>query len=782
MTVAPAQSPTLLDALVTAVRKAGQVNRGVMAPPAAILWPDAERQWAPVLPQLRAALPELLVLGPYDPAQRQGPAIWLKWALAGRAEGYAPGSHTPVIYLPGISRAALRAVETCARDLQPLAELQYRGVFFSQPNAKDWTRNAFLVGKQSGQHLDVVQDRATQQAVAQALAGGVLLERPLEELQGEKLDAAFFQGLLVPRPERDMLQWLADPAGFRAQRDASRWEAFRDWAKAKLNFDPAKDAAADGRERLCQAQGAWASLWDTFAEQPHKQGGLYEQLLTVQPPAAMTMFETWETFARYPAFNAQREDELRTRLAGIAGLPPQEAREAILALENQHAVRRAWLWRRIDQAPLAVALEHLAIVASGTAEPVAGATPEAQATAYREGAWQVDMAALQAQAEARTAANRQLVEGALAACYTPWLDDSARNFQAAVQQAHGLGTRDALFDDAGAGTLTVFVDGLRYDVAERLATRLREHLPVTLRTAWTSLPSVTASGKPWASPVAKGVAGRPEHTEFQPGVAATGQDLSGANFQKLLQANHITRLEGLGLADVSGQAWVEIGNLDHYGHEFGLQLARDLPKQIDDLVENLLERLAQGWARIRIVTDHGWLLVPGAMPKVELPLHQADTRWGRCATLKPAAESTPLTFNWSWCPDVRIAMAPGIGSFKAGQVYAHGGLSLQEMLVPVLELQPVGAAKVPQAISLKLTWKRLTCQVDAGQALEGYRVDIRSKPHAPATSLADGGKPLVDGKARLLVTADVEAHPTAVVVVLNPQGEVVHKVATEIAP
>ena len=44
-----------------------------------------------------------------------------------------------IIYLPGVSRATLRATEDCPQELKPLAELQYRGVIWSQANCKDWT-------------------------------------------------------------------------------------------------------------------------------------------------------------------------------------------------------------------------------------------------------------------------------------------------------------------------------------------------------------------------------------------------------------------------------------------------------------------------------------------------------------------------------------------------------------------------------------------------------------------------------------------------------------------
>jgi hypothetical protein len=112
-------------------------------------------------------------------------------------------------------------------------------------------------------------------------------------------------------------------------------------------------------------------------------------------------------------------------------------------------------------------------------------------------------------------------------------------------------------------------------------------------------------------------------------------------------------------------------------------------------------------------------------------------------------------------------------------VYAHGGLSLQEMLVPVLELRPRATA-IPKALNLTVAWKRLSCQVDAGQTLPGHRVDVRLRPHDPTSSVADGGKPFATGSARLLVTDADHEGASATIVVVDSQGEVVYKVATEI--
>jgi hypothetical protein len=43
-------SMTFFDALVVALQRAGSYNKNDQTPPTAGLWPDKERQWAPLLP------------------------------------------------------------------------------------------------------------------------------------------------------------------------------------------------------------------------------------------------------------------------------------------------------------------------------------------------------------------------------------------------------------------------------------------------------------------------------------------------------------------------------------------------------------------------------------------------------------------------------------------------------------------------------------------------------------------------------------------------------------
>ena len=70
--------------------------------------------------------------------------------------------------------------------------------------------------------------------------------------------------------------------------------------------------------------------------------------------------------------------------------------------------------------------------------------------------------------------------------------------------------------------------------------------------------------------------------------------------------------------------------MDKTGHAEGIGLARRIPELIgDQLVQRIESLLAAGWQEVRVVTDHGWLLLPGGLPKSDLPKYLTATRWRR---------------------------------------------------------------------------------------------------------------------------------------------------------
>lgn len=766
--------------LAEAIMSAAKVNRSLMAAPAAVLWPDPDRQWQKVIPAISDLVPHLLSLGDYEPEAKRGPSIWLKTVVGGTEHALKPGV-VPVVYLPGVGKTDLRAIESCPRNLQPLAELQYRGTFWCQANGKDWTVNAFLTSKNGGLGLDVAQDKATQEALRQALEAGVLLDRPVTELQGRQINAEWLHSLLAPNPTRDLLVWMNDANTAQAQWEGVRWEVFSKRCKADFGFDPVADGALVAAELLAKGEGKWEAVSELYRDSYASFPNVYERLLKVQPPQ-LGLFDDPGQLAGYPQANEEREAALRYALAACSALDAAQARAAINKAEQEHGGRRDWLWRRMGQSPLVVALGHLSRLVELSATLPSGSTPEQLAVSYQGHGWQVDAAALDALAAVQTKADVEAVSAALRSMYLPWLDEAARRLQEAAKSVGGLPPLGELSQtEAKDGVCTLFVDGLRYDVAVRLKARLDELGKAALGIAWTSMPSVTASGKPWCSPVQHLVAGTKDDADFQPRVASDGKPLSTYNFRKLLTEVGVQVLDKHEPGDPQGRAWTEAGDLDHYGHEHGTRLARDLETQLGQITERIEELIQAGWTRFRIVTDHGWLLLPGELPKTELPMHQVETRWGRSAVLKDSADGTSLTFGWDWCKEVQVAYAPGVACFVAGTEYAHGGLSLQECLVPLITLDVVASASPAVNVTIKaVAWRGLRCVVEVEGSLTGLVVDIRTKPALATSSLAASTKAVKDGKASLAVADDDNLGVAAVVVLLGPDGVVLQKTPTTV--
>ena len=123
-------------------------------------------------------------------------------------------------------------------------------------------------------------------------------------------------------------------------------------------------------------------------------------------------------------------------------------------------------------------------------------------------------------------------------------------------------------------------------------------------------------------------------------------------------------------------------------------------------------------------------------------------------------------------------MAPGISCFSAGNEYAHGGLSLQESLVPVIRVTAGKAAAKARAEIAEVRWVGLRCRVRIEAAQPGLSVDLRTKVNDAGSSLSRARAFDAKGTASVLVSDDELEGSPAVVVVLDAGGHVIAKQPT----
>jgi len=772
-----AGAQTVLDALVTLLQRAGAYNRDAEVPPLAVLWPDGGRQWSQAIPRLREHLP-ILTLGDFDADARTGPAIWIRAELADATR--EPDAVTPVIYLPGIGKDVFRNVEDAPVAIQPLLYLQYRGTMFLQPNGKDWTIAAFLQNAQHGLGIKVDGSEATRSALVSAAP--LLLQRVVGDLRGHPggIDADYLSTLLISDIPKRILEWINDPATTKGALDGAAWTAFCQQLRTKYRLDPERDGATEAARLLGSAEPGsyWIDVWNRFAESPASYPSIPAMLRGAKPgeTGQRGLFGSAESNFHWPQDNEQEEDALRQALTQLASSGEAAVRQTVVALETRHAPRRESVWAALGHAPLAFALQHLAVIARETTEPFPAGDVQTMRARYTDAGWRIDAAALDALRQVTSAADRTAVESALSVIYTPWLWTSAKRFQEAIGKRTVPGAPSPLAPPPG--TCVLFADGLRYDLGARLTEMLTASgLKAEIRGDIGPLPGVTPSAKPAQSPVAdKLVAGPKLNTS----VAATGSTMNQTALRKLLgeQSWDFLAHGDVGAPDGTINAWTEMGNIDSYGHNH----AQDLPRQAHQELQSIHARidalLTAGWNRVMVVTDHGWLLTPSLMPKTDLPQHLTAERKGRCARLNPGATVPVPTVPWCWDPAVAIAMAPGISCFEDGKRYEHGGLSLQECVVPAITVRPSRIVRTSAAIGA-IAWRGLRCIVTLDGDGGGLEVDIRQKAGDAGSSLVANIQSVgSDGKAGVLVEDDAFEGLPAIVVVLDDAGNAIAQRAT----
>lgn len=772
-------SITIFDEILKSLAQAADYNRNDQVAPAVILWTDKERLWEPLAAKLRVEVPHFVTLGDYKPDQKTGPAIWLRCMIAKTLpEANWGDGVTPILYLPGVSRQELRAITECPSHLSPLAELQYRGVFWSQKNAKDWTIAAFLQSKDGGLGLDVARDQATSEAIRRAVVR--ISETPIDALEGRRLEAADFHALLTPDPAKAILTWLNNPKATKAGWTDEEWEAFAEQCRKQYGFDPKTDGELAGAERLGIREGVWETVWARFIESPKQYPDLPKLMDQATPSPKGQLFDTKCLPESWPRFNRQSEDVLREALAATSSLSPQNAREAVTKMEKEHGERRGWVWAALGHAPLACSLVHLAEIAKVTATPLVGASPEHMANSYAEVGWKADAACLQALAAVDRLEDHNAVTTALRAVYLPWIDAAAEAFQKCVNATPLPDHKDLKVDKPATGCVLLFVDGLRFDVGKLLAFAAQERgWDVDFGHRWSAIPAVTPTAKPAVSPVADQLTGKSagKMAAFCPTVEEDGKTLNVDRFRKLLTEHKIQVLQGAENGDPKGRAWAEIGTLDHRGHDEGARLARLIADEIRQVLDRLQGLFDAGWREVKIVTDHGWLLMPGGLPKTDMPAYLTELRWSRCALIKEGNQPDVLQAAWFWNSMVHIAIAPGVSCFKAGQEYGHGSLSLQECLTPTLVVRALPKTAVEATIQ-NVKWVNLLCRVTVETSAAGVAVDVRTKAADPTTSLLLKKKPKPVGEKETVsvaVVKDDALGSAAIVVLLDPSGTVIAK-------
>lgn len=745
--------------LIQSLSKAGEHNQNLMVAPKVVLWLDPDRQWSAIIPELQQELPHLLVLGEYDPENKQGPPIWLK-CMVDHALPAADWSEEiiPIIYMPGISKRALKNVAEVPLGLQPLVEYQYTGTLWLHENGREWTVAGFIQSPE-GFGVQISQDKKTKEALLNSLGSLLTDEDPF--YGKEHIDADFLLNRLYPNIAVDILKWIEQGDSFLYGMSSSKQEIFKTICESKYHFTPDTKNIKQIVQQLGSQKDAWSQVWEYFSHAPARYPMVQKYLRLAKPDdLGEGLFELPRD--SWPQENEEAEKELLKALNNIPNTARKNLIPKLQTLIEEHKWREESIWDELGEAPLLNALCHLEQLAVLVTKSYTSGSLEQLIQYYTDEGIQVDKAVRQARAAVSKTDDIKAVSSCIYYIYKPWLEVFTEKFQ-----QHFI-SPDSSQTPQPEAPVVLFIDALRYDVAKDLVKRLSNLGEVELTHHITALPSLTPTAKPYNSPLSKEISRTSSIKDFRPSL--NGKDLTTNLFRNALSEVDYKYISSPAEIEPDAKYWLEIGTLDTRGHQEQSGMVRRIPELLDEAVD-LIQRIhEQGIKKITIVTDHGWLLLPGGLPKATATKDLLEIRWGRCALIKEGAKVDLPQYPWTWNPEIYIAYAPGIAFFKANEEYAHGGISAQECIVPQITL----SFKQNEALSGRISdvdWNNLICHITLEDAPDGFLVDIRRVKDDENSSVVFSKKAkrvVKDNKARLMVD-DTYEREAAHVILMNKE-------------
>jgi hypothetical protein len=241
-------------------------------------------------------------------------------------------------------------------------------------------------------------------------------------------------------------------------------------------------------------------------------------------------------------------------------------------------------------------------------------------------------------------------------------------------------------------------DALRWDLASQVAAQLSgcEARPVV-----STLPSITPYGMTAMLPLREG-----EPVVKWPG-GPTLKDREGRSLAEragrravikealeaegrtveFLEMNALLKSKKAPAADV---VVVFDTNIDAQGHQAVANFPAVARKLVADIRRSIEKLHSFGIPSVHVLTDHGFLMLPvervDALGHPDVPAVQCTKKEARWVALKPDVATSGLTcLPLPIAPDAGVLGFPrGVQSLMKAEPYMHGGLSLQECVIPHL--------------------------------------------------------------------------------------------------
>jgi len=450
--------------------------------------------------------------------------------------------------------------------------------------------------------------------------------------------------------------------------------------------------------------------------------------------------------------------------------------KSLQKLETGHKERKKWVWAELGYAPLVFALEYLIKMAQNINIPYPSGSVQELINFYTETGYYTDTCMRKAYASVKSEKDKIVISGLIQLLYKPWLEKITEKLQTLIENNFAALKKVAIDDTSQ--NFYLFVDAFRYEIAkEYLELLSKKGLKVELSHTISSFPTLTATAKPKSSPLANEISLSSEFNDFTPQFKS-GKPVIISNFRNELELKGFAHSEKRGF-EQDKSYWLEIGNIDTKGHDEQSEMLKRMDELFEEITEILDIAAENGIKKIKVVTDHGWLMLPGGLPSAKIVKDLTVARCGRCALIKEGVKTDLTQLPWEWNPAIYIAYAPGISFFRKNEEYAHGGISLQECIIPELIIHIVQ----PELFTAKIVyhrWVNLRCNIETKNAPDGYKIDIRTKYNDEHTSvILSSTQSILDNKCSLIVDDSV-IDSAAFIVLTNERGKIIDKINTTI--
>ncbi|MFY9826548.1 MAG: PglZ domain-containing protein [Thermoanaerobaculia bacterium] len=126
--------------------------------------------------------------------------------------------------------------------------------------------------------------------------------------------------------------------------------------------------------------------------------------------------------------------------------------------------------------------------------------------------------------------------------------------------------------------------------------------------------------------------------------------------------------------------------IDSLGHDKASDLIRHLDTEVERLVLTIGKLHRWGYPEVHLLTDHGFVMTNSEVEPtiVPIPADRAIVVKSRYALVEEGALIDAKTFPFPLDPRIRVAVPAGMAFFKREKTFSHGGVALQEVVIPHL--------------------------------------------------------------------------------------------------